>query len=678
MSELFLKIINMSISASWIVIAVVLIRLLLKKAPKWITVFLWGIVALRLICPFNFECAISLIPSAETVSPEIMMDSTPEINTGVNIVNQMVNPIINASFAPDPMASANPLQILIPIFSVIWLTGIAAFFAYTLISYVKLKRRVSTAVLLQDNIYQSEKVISTFVLGIIKPKIYLPFDISECDMQYVIAHEKAHIKRKDHLWKPLGFLLLSIHWFNPFMWLGYILLCRDVELACDEKVISGFGREEKANYSQVLLTCSINRRMISACPLAFGEVGVKGRVKSVLNYKKPTFWIILIGTLAIFITAVCFLTNPKTTLDAELTVFIDCQISEHYNTENTSGNFIVEHYEVLDIDKSASETTVYMWVLYQEYNRENGKIVLKTEAHSPTVITAKRTGKHGHYELVEYWDANNYSDEQVKAKFPSHLHGELLDKQRYIDKQREICKKSSKEYYKSFPDKDGAGNANVEKFDYIQAYSYKWEKDRACLILTPETKKCSFEFSLLSSYYPRGTYEESTEKIVMKTDDGKNKYTFIKDGENLIFDAKNSSALPSYSYSSYAKPEICIPDKAVLKKDDYLWLGIDQAVYDVDNDGKEETCVMRYGPTSGLFTFILEIYENGTAEYYNIFYSAAYKLSFVQTDNSLKIRGVLQDEITLFDISFKDGNAVLSNGTSELAYWGGQGISAKR
>ena len=237
MSEFFLTIVNMSISASWIVLAVLLLRLLLKKAPKWITVLLWGIVAVRLICSFTIESVMSLIPSAETISPEIMMDATPEINSGIPILNNTINPVISESFAPDPVTSANPLQILIPVLSVVWVVGIAVMLVYTAISYFKVKRKIGTAVLLRDNIFQSESVISPFVLGLIKPKIYLPFGMNEQDMSHVIAHEQAHIRRKDHWWKPFGFLILTLHWFNPLMWLGYILLCRDIELVCDEKVI---------------------------------------------------------------------------------------------------------------------------------------------------------------------------------------------------------------------------------------------------------------------------------------------------------------------------------------------------------------------------------------------------------------------------------------------------------
>ena len=311
MNELFLKIINMSISASWLVLAVLILRFVLKKAPKWINVLLWGIVAIRLICPFSFESTLSLIPSAETIPLNIGMDTTPTINSGISAINNAVNPIISQSNTPMAGASVNLLQITIGIYEYIWIFGMIALALYTAISYWRLRRKVDTAVRYKDNIFQSENVSFPFVLGIIKPRIYLPFKMNGQYLEYVVAHEQAHICRKDHWWKPLGFLLLMIHWFNPLMWLAYVLLCRDIELACDEKVIKELGNEQRGDYTQALVACSVNRRMIAACPLAFGEVSVKERVKSVMNYKKPALWVIIIAVIVCVGVAVCFLTNPK-------------------------------------------------------------------------------------------------------------------------------------------------------------------------------------------------------------------------------------------------------------------------------------------------------------------------------------------------------------------------------
>lgn len=347
MSDLFLNIVNMSISASWLVLTVLLLRFVLKKAPKWVNVLLWGIVAVRLAFPFSIKSALSLIPSAETINPGIMMDTVPSVQTGVPAINNVINPVIGSSLAPAPGSSANPLQIWIPILSIVWAIGVAALLLYTAVSYWRLQRKVSEAVILRDNIYQSENVASPFVLGIMKPKIYLPYHMDGQDLSHVVAHEQAHIRRRDHWWKPLGFLLLTIHWFNPLMWLAYVLLCRDIELACDEKVIKELDNELRADYAQALVVCSVNRRMIAACPLAFGEVGVKERVKSVMNYKKPAFWVIILAVITCAVVAVCFLTNPAGTALTKWTideVDMSAALSDvrsmtvRYNSESVSCN----------------------------------------------------------------------------------------------------------------------------------------------------------------------------------------------------------------------------------------------------------------------------------------------------------------------------------------------------
>ena len=311
MNEFFLKIINMSISASWLIFAVLILRLVLKKAPKWVNVLLWGIVAIRLICPFSFESALSLIPSAETFPKKIISGPSFDVQSGITPVDNRINDYLGDRYFEGVTVPANNGNNIMTILTIVWTIGILLLVAYTVISYWRLHREIDTAVRYKDNILQSENVSSPFVLGLIKPRIYLPFKLDGQDMEHVVAHEQAHIRRKDHWWKPLGFLLLTIHWFNPLMWLAYVLLCRDIELACDEKVIKGLSNEQRADYTQALVACSVNRRMIAACPLTFGEVGVKERVKSVMNYKKPAFWVIIIAVIVCVGVAVCFLTNPK-------------------------------------------------------------------------------------------------------------------------------------------------------------------------------------------------------------------------------------------------------------------------------------------------------------------------------------------------------------------------------
>ena len=311
MSDLFLKIVNMSISASWLVVAVLILRLVLKKPPKWVNVLLWGIVAVRLICPFSFESALSLIPSAETFPEKIISGPSFDVQTGITPIDNRINDYLGDRYFEGVTVPTNNGNNVMTILTIVWIIGILLLATYTIISYQRLNRKVDTAVHYKDNIFQSENVSSPFVLGIIKPRIYLPFNMNGQDLEHVVAHEQAHICRKDHWWKPLGFFLLTIHWFNPLIWWAYVLLCRDIELACDEKVIKELGNEQRADYTQALVACSVNRRMIAACPLAFGEVGVKERVKSVMNYKKPAFWVIIIAVIVCVGVAVCFLTNPK-------------------------------------------------------------------------------------------------------------------------------------------------------------------------------------------------------------------------------------------------------------------------------------------------------------------------------------------------------------------------------
>ena len=310
MSALFLKILNLSIIAGWITLAIVILRPLLKKAPKAITVALWALVAIRLLFPFSIESVISLIPSAETVPPEIIYVEEPAINSGVTYANTIINPVISEKLAPTPEASVNPMQILVSVASVIWVVGMIAMAIYAAVSYLRIRLKVRASIPMGERIRICDEIPSPFILGILRPRIYLPSDLEESQKAHVIAHEEAHLKRKDHWWKPLGFALLTVYWFHPLLWVAYILLCRDIELACDEKVIQNMEPLEKTAYSKALLSCSAPRRMISACPLAFGEVGVKKRIKAILHYKKPAFWFAVIAVVICVICTGCLLTDP--------------------------------------------------------------------------------------------------------------------------------------------------------------------------------------------------------------------------------------------------------------------------------------------------------------------------------------------------------------------------------
>lgn len=305
MTDFFLGMLNQSLAASWLVLAVLVVRFLLKKAPKWVPVLLWGLVAIRLLSPFTIESSASLLPDpapiTETVVTEHLSVEQPETLEiqAYNAYDESPRPI-ERSYS------------VVEMFSVVWLVGAVGILLYASVRYSRLRRRIATAIPMRDNIYQSEHVTSPFVMGFFCPRIYLPFVLPEQDIVYVVSHEQTHIRRGDHWWKLLGFLLLAVHWMNPLIWLAYQLLCHDIELACDERVIRHLSREQRAGYSQALLSCSVHRSTLTVFPLAFGEVGVKERVKNVLCYKKPAFWTIIVAVCTCAVVAVCFMTSPKT------------------------------------------------------------------------------------------------------------------------------------------------------------------------------------------------------------------------------------------------------------------------------------------------------------------------------------------------------------------------------
>ncbi len=655
MSELFLRIVNMSIAASWIVLVILVLRSLLKKAPKWISVLLWSVVAIRLVCPFSIESVFSLIPSAETVNPDIMMDKTPQINSGIPFINNAVNPVIGSSLSPAPGDSANPLQIWIPVLTAIWIAGILALVAYTTISYLRLRNQVRTAIRLKDNIYECETVASPFVLGIIKPKIYLPFSINK---DYVIAHEKAHIRRRDHLWKPLGFLLLTLYWFNPLMWLGYILLCRDIELACDEKVIKELNCDERADYSEALLCCSIGRRTITACPLAFGEVGVKERIKTVLNYKKPALWLIVLAIIALIVTSVCLLTDPKgkalkeiefTNISAYCEDTVDIMIGDKaaaFDQEllNTLFDLPISKYE---ISKNRSE------------NRD------KTHTFTLQNSNSHHIKIHFSEDFAEVW-----VNDGVKPTF-SH---KVLDP----EKARELYEVL--EQNTTIPPEDFVITPSTDEINKLRIkypIYFDLPAENGLNLYIWQMAESSYSCGLL----PTKDYTHMELFALHTTPASLEEMRMIVASYFPNIQRHNLNIIPiTMPHSSYAYD---INEEYIKSVTSRFWSYsipiLDAIVCDIDNDGEDEYCYIGLGPTSGLFTFSVTIVENGVEEYKNIFNTRWYDLSFAGVDGKVMVRGVTQasmkepSEIHLFEISFKDGHVVLTRlGTPDetLPYWG--------
>lgn len=311
MSQLFLTILNMSITAGYVILFVILVRLLLKKAPKFVSYALWGVVAFRLIIPFSFESMFSLFPRNTNTAPiphDIIYQQSPQINSGIEIVDSFVSESLPA---PTVAASVNPLQIYIAIGVCIWISGMIVLLAYSLVSVLLIKRRLQNANLIEQNIYEADNLKTPFVIGLVRPRIYLPSGLSIEERSYILLHEQTHIHRKDHIIKILAFLILSLHWFNPLVWIAFMLMSMDMELSCDERVMKEMDEDIKKPYANSLLSLAAGKHILNASPLAFGEGNVKGRIKNVLNYRKPSFWVVVLSSIVVIIVGIALVTNPK-------------------------------------------------------------------------------------------------------------------------------------------------------------------------------------------------------------------------------------------------------------------------------------------------------------------------------------------------------------------------------
>ena len=483
MEAVFLSLVNRSITAGWLVLAVLALRLLLRRAPKSVLCAMWGLVALRLLCPVSIESPLSLIPSVQTLPETVLTAAQPEIYSGVAVIDRVVNPVLTNTLAAAPGESVNPTQILAAVLPWIWLCGMVVILSYALFTTLRLRRRISTAVRLEQGVKQSEYVKTPFVLGLIHPTIYLPFHMESADAVHVLAHERAHIRRGDPWWKALGFVLLAVCWFHPLMWVAYFFLCRDIEAACDEAVIRSLSREERQGYAEALLRLSMAAPALHGCPLAFGEVGVKARIKGVINYKKPGFWIVTVAVLAAIVVAVCFLTSPAAEKTPEITLppaenaetvqpqeQPEAPVVEEENEaeqpeedpleaaitaaifqrnepifENTTVRTAV--FQCFDQQELAfdsdppqpNQLTLYGNALYLGFSVEDG-ILHQTEGSNIPVAITFSCEEEG-YELVEYWqpgDGTDYAPD-IRAKFPAEAAKLALGDQHYLLEQFQLC-----------------------------------------------------------------------------------------------------------------------------------------------------------------------------------------------------------------------------------------------
>lgn len=319
LSGLFTSILNMSITSSYVAIGVILVRILLKKAPKKISYALWAVVLFRLICPVSFTSAVSFLGLLnidphntagvlEYVPDNIGFMQEPAVQSGIGSLDSAVNAYLPQAA---PIASANPMQIWMDVISLIWIAGIVVLLSCSVFSYIKIRRKLQTATLVKDSIYESDQISTAFVCGFIQPKIYVPVGVKKDDLSYILEHERTHIRRKDYLIKPIAFFALILHWFNPVMWLSFALMSRDMEMSCDESVLHKMSHDAKGGYSRSLLALSVKKAgLFAANPLAFGESHVKARIMNVLNYKKPTFWLIAVASVIAIVVGIGLFTNP--------------------------------------------------------------------------------------------------------------------------------------------------------------------------------------------------------------------------------------------------------------------------------------------------------------------------------------------------------------------------------
>ncbi len=319
LDSLFLELLNRALSATWIILAVILFRALLKRwIPRWVMMFGWLLAALRLVCPFTVESVLSLLPSGKPIPSDIPYDNTPALDLGVPLVERPVNDLIATHLTPTPGDSVNPLQIVILVAALVWLVGVAALLIYTAVSCLLLKHRVRTAVKMpterplprRASLWQSERVDSPFILGILRPRVYLPYGLDSETTSYVLAHETAHLRRFDHISKLFAFLVCAVYWFHPLVWVCYWLFCRDMEAACDERVVKDMTDPDRRAYARALLSCESGHRPRPFCPPAFGEADVKSRIKGVLSYKKPLLWVMIVAILALAVLGVLLLPDP--------------------------------------------------------------------------------------------------------------------------------------------------------------------------------------------------------------------------------------------------------------------------------------------------------------------------------------------------------------------------------
>ena len=561
MENIFLHLLNMSLTAGFLVVAVVLLRLVFHKAPRWIHCLLWALVAVRLLCPVTFESNLSLMPDTEAAISAVQdaVSETPAPNQSVVIPPESNGSVIDTPTTNDPVvtppailvpptsgeptipessvsaatpeASVDPWQIVVSVATCVWLAGVALLAVYAVATTLRLRRQVCEAARLTDRVWCCDHLRSPFILGVFRPRIYIPSDLSATAQASVLAHEQAHLHRRDHWWKPLGFVLLTVYWFNPLMWVGYVLLCRDIEAACDERVVRDMTAVDRKAYSEALLACSAPRRLVSACPLAFGETSVKSRIKSVLSYKKPTIWIIVAALLISTVAGVCLLTDRPVKVSDALDECIVSTIRDAYATEYADVRYPAVAYTVFDIEKDGDTTTVYGMMMYREYTcTMQGELQGWMMEQSPFILTAKAVDDG--YETVDCWWQDKANREtSIRENFPSRYVKKALNFKDYWDTHGSACEADAKAH---IADRDKYVFLQPEEADVNVFVAYQQEGD-GCYISSQQPDRTR-------SFFGRYTYHGNVNVVF---DLGEIEAAFhIRNGK-FVYNEYLSSGIPT-------------------------------------------------------------------------------------------------------------------------------------
>lgn len=490
MAEVFIRLLGMSLTASYLILAVIVIRVLMKRAPKKTICMLWGLAAIRLVLPFSLESTFSLLPNVHTTSlmssiqsfsKDILSGAELQPVSGITPVDKIAESLHIETWTQAAAASTNPFQAAAQIASIVWLIGMAILITFSLVSYMELRRRVSCSIRIEKNLYRCDAIDTPFVLGLISPKIFLPFSLDDQYLEFVIAHETAHIKRRDHWIKPLGFILLTTYWFNPLVWLAYIMLCRDIELACDEKVLAQIGAYQKKAYSASLLACSIKRSSIAMCPVAFGEIGVKQRIKNVLNYRKPVLWLTLVAAVVCLVVTFGFLTDPigqnAVVVTEQMERAVSAAILDHNKVIYPSLECYGEGHQILHASEKEDLfgqkiLNIYAFCSYSTYEFLNGNLVMSSGNSMIPTVMSFMTARDGSYKLADYKEARDGTqmEPSIRQMFPKAIQDTVLQAP---DETRKELNRQQNAYAADYLQKIGRMTliGDLHGFDFISLSS---------------------------------------------------------------------------------------------------------------------------------------------------------------------------------------------------------------